>query len=152
MRKSYSFKRLGRKVQRLAAIMLVALMAVGSAFAEEVTFVFSEQGYENAQVITAGDINDVISFTCAKNAANNGPAYYNTSIPPALRFYAHKNSGDGNSMTLVPQSGYEITGLTIIATGASNAPTVGLVVDGGALQTFEAEGTLYSFTGLHGIQ
>ena len=149
MRKSYSFKRLGRKVQRLAAIMLVALMAVGSAFAEEVTFVFSEQGYENAQVITAGDINDVISFTCAKNAANNGPAYYNTSIPPALRFYAHKNSGDGNSMTLVPQSGYEITGLTIIATGSSNAPTVGLVVDGGALQTFEAEGTLYSFTGLH---
>lgn len=149
MRKSYSFKRLGRKVQRLAAIMLVALMAVGSAFAEEVTFVFSEQGYENAQVITAGDINDVISFTCAKNAANNGPAYYNTSIPPALRFYAHKNSGDGNSMTLVPQSGYEITGLTIIATGANNAPTVGLVVDGGALQTFEAEGTLYSFTGLH---
>ncbi len=149
MRKSYSFKRLGLKVQRLAAIMLVALMTVGSAFAEEVTFVFSDQGYENAQVITAGDINDVISFTCAKNAANDGPAYYNTSAPPALRFYAHREDGNGNSMTLVPQSGYEITGLTIIATGANYAPTVGLVVDGGAPQTIEAEGTLYAITGLH---
>ena len=34
MRKSYSFKKLGRQVQRLAAIMLVTLMAVGNVFAE----------------------------------------------------------------------------------------------------------------------
>ena len=33
MRKSYSFKKLGRHVQRLAAIMLVTLMAVGNVFA-----------------------------------------------------------------------------------------------------------------------
>jgi hypothetical protein len=34
MRKSYGFKKLGRQVQRLAAIMLVTLMAVGNVFAE----------------------------------------------------------------------------------------------------------------------
>ena len=34
MRKSYSFKKLGLKIQRLAAIMLVTLMAVGNAFAD----------------------------------------------------------------------------------------------------------------------
>jgi hypothetical protein len=34
MRKSYSFKKLGLKIQRLAAIMLITLMAVSNAFAQ----------------------------------------------------------------------------------------------------------------------
>ena len=149
MRKAYILKRLTKQVKRFAALMLIVLMAVGNVFADEVTFVFSEQGYDNAQVITEGDINSVISFTCAKNAAGTAPTFYSASIPPAARFYGHKQDGNGNSMTLVPQAGYEITGLSIIATGANYAPTVGLSVDGGAVETSEANGTIYTFTGLH---
>ena len=149
MRKAYILKRLTKQVKRFAALMLIVLMAVGNVFADEVTFVFSDQGYANAQVITGGDINSVISFTCAQNAAGTAPTFYSTSIPPAARFYGHKQDGNGNSMTLVPQAGYEITGLSIITTGANYAPTVGLSVDGGAVETSEANGTIYTFTGLH---
>ena len=147
MRKAYSFKKLGRQVQRLAAIMLVTLMAVGNVFAEELTVVFSEQGYENEQVLTAGDFNSVISFTGAANDASGAPKYYNSGT--AVRFYAKANTGNGSSMTLLPLAGYEITGLTITATGASNAPTIGVEVDGGARVMYDADGAVYTLTGLH---
>ena len=145
MRKSYSFKKLGREVRRLAAIMLVTLMAVGNVFADQVTFVFSEQGYTDAQVLTAGDINDVISFTGAANAASNAPRYYDNGL--AVRFYANTGVGNGSSMTLIPQAGYEITGLVINATGASNAPTIGVEVDGGARVSYDADGAVYTISG-----
>lgn len=147
MRKAYILKRLTGQVKRLAAFMLITLMAVGNAFAEEVTFVFSEQGYSNEQVLTAGDINDVISFIAAKNSASYAPRYYNSGN--AVRFYAHAASGNGSSMTLIPQAGYEITGLVINATGASNAPALGVEVDGGARVTYEADGAVYTISGLH---
>ena len=147
MRKSYNFKKLGRQVQRLAAIMLVTLMAVGNVFAEEVTVVFSEQGYENAQTISEGTVNDYITFTCAKNATNFLPTYYTTGN--ALRFYANSNGGNGSSMTLFPQAGYEITGLEITANSTSYTPTLGIEADGGARVTYEADGTVYTITGLH---
>lgn len=147
MRKAYILKRLTGQVKRLAAFMLITLMAVGNAFAEEVTFVFSEQGYSNEQVLTAGDINDVISFIAAKNSASYAPRYYNSGN--AVRFYAHAASGNGSSMTLIPQAGYEITGLVINATGASNAPVLGVEVDGGARVTYEADGAVYTISGLH---
>ena len=147
MRKSYSFKKLGRQVQRLAAIMLVTLMAVGNVFAEELTVVFSEQGYTDTQVLTEGTFNEFISFVGAQNEASSAPKYYDNGT--SVRFYAKSATGNGSSMTLIPQAGYEITGLVINATGASNAPTIGVEVDGGDRVMYEADGAVYTLTGLH---
>ena len=73
MGKVYTFKRLTNQVKHFAVLMLIMLMAVGNLFAEQVTFVFSEQGYSDAQIVESADFNDVISFTAAKNSSNTPP-------------------------------------------------------------------------------
>lgn len=126
MGKAYTFKRLTNQVKHFAVLMLIMLMAVGNLFAEQVTFVFSEQGYSDAQIVESADFNDVISFTAAKNSSNTPPKYYNNGA--ALRLYGQ------NSFTLTPALGYVITGVsfTAPATG-SNAPQLKYTVDNSEL-------------------
>ena len=122
MRKAYTLERLTKQVKHFAALMLITLLAVGNVFAQEVTYVFSEQGYENAQAIGNGTMNDVISFTTDKGSNNNAPKYYTGGA--AARFYAD------NSMTLIPAAGYSITGVSITANGSSYTPDLNFAVDG----------------------
>ncbi len=148
MRKSYSFKKLGRQVQRLAAIMLVTLMAVGNVLADQVTYTFSEHGYANAEVIQSADFNDFITFTAAKNSSNTDPAYYNTGT--AFRLYGQ------NTFTLTPATGYVITGVTMTA-GSSNAPALSYTIDGSEESTSltaEASGLnkVYTISGIQALQ
>ena len=121
MRKAYILKRLTGQVKRLAALMLITLMAVGNVFADQVTYVFSEQGYENGAVLLAVDFDDNIHFTPAKNANNNAPKYYNTGT--AGRLYG------SNTFTLTPAEGYVITGVTMHAR-STDAPALSYTVDG----------------------
>ena len=123
MRKVYIFERLTGQVKRLAAFMLITLLAVGNVFAQEVTYVFSEQGYENAQDLVAADFDNVISFTPASNGASNTPKYYTSGN--AGRFYGQ------NSFVLTPAMGYVITGVTFKApTSASYSPNLEYTIDG----------------------
>ena len=147
MRKAYNLKRLTGQVRSLAAFMLITLLAVGNVFAEQLTVVFSDQGYENEQILTEGSFNEFISFVGAKNDASNAPRYYDNG--GTLRFYAKAATGNGSSLTLIPLVGYEITGLVINASGASYAPTIGVEIDGGTRAFYEAEGAVYTLEGLH---
>ena len=153
MRKSYSIKKLGRQVQRLAAIMLVMLMAVGNVFADQVTFTFSEQGYENGTdlvTLTADApiaINDFVSFTAAKGSANNTPKYYNTGT--AVRFYP-SGDGTGNSITLIPATGYKIVAVTVNE-NSSNTGDIGFIVDGGAPVVVSPSGNACSIAGVEAV-
>jgi hypothetical protein len=133
MKKHYNFKTLTQGVKSLAVILMVTLMAVGNVIAQSpVTFVFADQGYTNAQVLTSGSIDNNISFTCAQGSSTTaGPAYYDSGT--ALRFYYSSNgNGQGNEMTLTPAPGYAITGVEITTASSSNNPTIKYEVDNGA--------------------
>ena len=103
MKKIDTFQAFARGAKSLVAILLVMLMAVGNLFADQVSITFSEQGYANAQVVSSGTLNDVISFTCNIGTGTTEPAYYNTG--EALRIYA------GGFMTISAATGAEITGI-----------------------------------------
>ncbi|MBQ9508106.1 MAG: fibronectin type III domain-containing protein [Bacteroidales bacterium] len=92
MKKIDTFQTFARGAKSLVAILLVMLMAVGNLFAEEVTVTFSEQGYENAEAVTALSVNNLsLTFDQGTNTSN-GPKYYNSG--QAIRLYA------GNTMTV----------------------------------------------------
>ena len=147
MRKAYIFKRLTGQVKRLAAFMLITLMAVGNAFAEEVTFVFSEQGYENATELVSGTINDYISFVAGKGEASNPPKYYNTGS--AIRFYP--GSGNGNFITLIPAAGYQINGISVNE-NAGNTGNMGFIADGGEAVVMTPSGNVCAISGLNAVE
>ncbi len=147
MRKTYILKRLTGQVKRLAAFMLITLMAVGNAFAEEVTFVFSEQGYENATELVSGTINDHISFVAGKGEASNSPKYYNTGS--AIRFYP--GSGNGNFITLIPAAGYQINGISVNE-NAGNTGNMGFIADGGEAVVMTPSGNVCAISGLNAVE
>ena len=147
MRKAYILKRLTGQVKRLAAFMLITLMAVGNAFAEEVTFVFSEQGYENATELVSGTINDYISFVAGKGEASNPPKYYNTGS--AIRFYS--GSGNGNFITLIPAAGYQINGISVNE-NAGNTGNMGFIADGGEAVVMTPSGNVCAISGLNAVE
>lgn len=157
MRKVYIFERLTKQVKRLAALMLIVLMAVGNVFADQVTFVFSEQGYVSPQdltLLTDGTINDFLSFTATKGGPSATPKYYDATPTQAAgaRFYANKSDGNGNYMTIIPAPGYKITGVTITAI-SGNTPPVAFAIDGvAAANTLSADGLVYEWTGINATQ
>lgn len=70
-----------------------------------------------------------VSFTTAQSSAQNAPAYNTSSYE--LRLY-YNSSGNGNTFTLTPSSGYTITGIVITASSTSYTPSVKYNVDGGS--------------------
>ena len=150
MRKAYILKRLTGQVKRLAALMLITLLAVGNVFADQVTYVFSEQGFANNQELGSGNINEYISYTSSTQSSTNaGPKYF-TSGSEARFYFA--NNGQGNEMTLIPALGYKITGLVINAKN-NYTPTLGCVVDGVEVESaYDLDGTVYTFSGIEALQ
>lgn len=150
MRKAYILKRLTGQVKRLAALMLITLMAVGNVFADQVTYVFSEQGFTNDQMLGSGNINEFISFTSSKQeSSTQGPKFFTSGNEARFYFAA---SGQGNEMTLIPALGYKITGLVINAKN-NYTPIVGCVVDGVEVESaYSLDGTVYTFSGIEALQ
>lgn len=97
------------------ALLFTCLLAVGSAWAESVTYTFSS---------TSGTINEAISFSTQKNSASSAPAFNDN-----LRLYF--GNGDGCSLTLTPATGIVITEVTINSASSSYTPTVKYNIDGG---------------------
>mgnify|MGYP003291210167 CR=1 FL=1 len=143
MRKFDFLKSFTQGVKGFVAMLLVTVLAVGNVFADEVTYVFSQGGFTNAQDLGSGSINDVISYTTAQNSASGTPKYYTSGT--AARFYG--GNGNGNSMTLIPEAGYTITGLEITAT-SSYAPVINYIVDEGATATVSATSNVYTISGI----
>jgi len=148
MRKFDFLKSLTQGVKGFVAMLLVTVMAVGNVFAEEVTYVFSEQGFTNAQELGSGNINDVIAYTTSQGAASYPARYYTSNTSSKAHFYA--GGGNGNSMTLLPSARVTITGLEITAL-SGNAPVINYIVDGGATATATATSSVYSLTGLEAV-
>ncbi len=147
MEKIYNFERLTKKVRAFVALAFIMLLAAGNVFADQVTYVFADAGYENAAELGNGTINDLFSFTTSKGSASNMPKFYEAD---GARFYYH-GSGNGNSMTIAVAEGYKITGLELAAIG-SYTPTVGYIADEGDAATVSVEGGVYSISGLSATQ
>ncbi len=88
---------------------------------------------------------DGVSFTTAQSSSNNPPAY-NTNSSELRMYYA--SSGDGNALTLTPDSGYSIIGVVITASSSSYTPTVKYNVDGGSDVTGSWSSTVMTISGV----
>ncbi len=90
-------------MNRFFTLLAMCVLAIGSAFAEETTIVFSElYGAEKVQPATPVS-SGAFSFSFAKGNSTNEPAYWATK---EMRLYAGKKSGpfDGNTMTVTATS------------------------------------------------
>lgn len=85
---------------------------------DDVSITFSEQGYTNAQSLNGVLINmdGNISIQFDKNTGSTEPAYYNTGT--AARLYG------GNTLTITPNNGCTITGMTLTFSSTSNVGTL----------------------------
>ena len=86
---------------RLMLVALFACFGLG-AWADEVTWKASEQGYSNGQEVPSIALDDNVSVALAKGSNSNAPKYYNTGT--ALRAYG------GNTLTF---SGGTITAIQL---------------------------------------
>ncbi len=77
-----------------------------------VSVTFSEQGYSNAQAVTAVDLDDVISLSASKGTGSTAPAYYNSGT--AFRLYG------GNTLTVSATDGYVIESIVIVTASGSS--------------------------------
>jgi len=134
-----------RKIYSLFAAVVLA--ATVNAQTTTVTFDFTAQGYANETAITGGVIDSNLSFTTDKGESNQSPTYY-TANPASARIYSVRGTGNGNSFTITPATGYVITGLTFTATAAAYTPVVKYSVDGGTAQTASLSGTVYTIEGI----
>ncbi len=123
-------------------------VVVATTFNAQTTmnYVFANQGFANAQVITTGSIDTNLNYSAVKNTPSTPPTYY-TAAGGALRMYADSGAGDGNTYTISPLNGSTISSVTINALN-SYTPPVTYSVDGGAYQAATLSGTTYTITGL----
>jgi hypothetical protein len=116
-----------RKITILASVLMLCafLIPLGMRGQTTVTWTASEQGYENAQIITSIDIDSNVAGEFFKGTNNNEPKYYNTGS--AIRCYG------GNYFTIMSSDGNlsQIT-LTFGSGDGNNAITtdVGSYADG----------------------
>lgn len=117
----------------------VTVAAAGST--SDATFNFASGGNCTS---TSGSATGV-SFTTAQGSAGSSPAYNSSSYE--LRLY-YGSSGNGNTFTLTPDSGYTITGVTITASSESYTPTVKYNIDGGSDQSGTWSSTTMTISGI----
>ena len=90
------------------------------------TYIFSEAGYENAEVIEEIE-GKLFQIICDKGSNNNAPKYYTSGT--AARFYG------GNTITVTVAEGYKITSIVFSTTSQGNnnviSSDVGTCADGG---------------------
>jgi endonuclease I len=125
----------------VSAFATVTVRESGSGVASSATINFAEGGNCTS---TSGSFTGV-SFKTAQSSAQNAPAY-NTNSHELRMYYA--STGNGNTFTLTPDSGYTITGVTITASSDSYTPTVKYNIDGGSDQSGTWSSTTMSISGI----
>ncbi len=123
--------------------MFVALLVAIVGFAQETvtaTWVAADQGFENAEDITAFTIDDAVSATTDAGGNKNTPKYYTSGS--ALRLYG------SNSLTITGVT--NLTKVVITYSGASNAgevtANVGTYTLSEAVGTWEGAAKSVTFT------
>jgi uncharacterized OB-fold protein len=109
----------------------------------EATWVSSEQGYENAQVISEFSIDANITGIASKGTGSNDPAYYTNGA--SLRLYSN------NTLTIAAGDAVaKITKIEITFTGATYATNFSAETEGytltGSVGTWEGEATSVTFS------
>ena len=137
----------------LTAVLL--LTAHLSIRADEVTYVMSSMGWDNAQLVGSGTFDSKFAYNSGtgNDGASEGPKYYTSGN--AVRFYA-KNGGTGlgNWMQIAPRTSgsYTITGVEITTQSTSYTPIVKCNIDYGIDIEMSLSGTTYSITGISATQ
>ena len=100
----------------------------------------SDDGSYTNFTATSGTVNNIVSFSTAKESSSTAPAYNSTS--KELRLY-YNAKGDGGSITLTPAAGVTITGFLMLT---STTPSVKYSVDGGTATAVSANTTNKTYT------
>lgn len=87
---------------------------------------------------TSGNVDSILSFSCAQNSAQNAPAY--NSSNNELRLY-YGSAGNGGSITIVPAEDVVFTGFSMTT---STAPTVKYRADDGGLTAVSNNNNVYT--------
>ena len=116
-------------------LMLCMLLGVGNAWAADETITFSEQGYDNGEVVETVSGTD-FSIAFDKGSNSNAPKYYTSGT--AIRAYG------GNTMTVSSTKSIAKIEITFGSSDGSNAITtsVGTYSNG----TWTGEATSVTFT------
>lgn len=120
---------------RLLLLTLLTLLVVGSMNTWAETCIISKT--------TSGSVNNVLSWNTSRGASSNAPVW-NTNH---YRFY-YASGGKGGYMTITPQTGITITGITLEATESNYTPIVKYNIDGGSDIEGTWSGTTMSITGI----
>ena len=92
---------------------------------------------------TSGTVDDLLSFTTAKNGGTTAPAYNSNNND--LRLY-YSSNGNGGSITITPAQGITFTGFVLTAT---TSPSVKYSVDGGTATSVSASNqNVYTVSGI----
>lgn len=116
-------------------LTLLTLLVVGSMNTWAETCIISET--------TSGSVNNVLSWNTSKGSSSNAPVW-NTNH---YRFY-YASGGNGGYMTITPQTGITITGITLEATENNYTPIVKYNIDGGSDIKGTWSSTTMSITGI----
>ncbi|MCC8114866.1 MAG: hypothetical protein LIP03_12925 [Bacteroidales bacterium] len=122
-------------------LLTAALLTLGWAKAETVTWTPSEQGYENAETVAEATVDNAITLTFEAGSNSNAPKYYTTGT--ALRLYG------GNTMTVTCDG--TLTEV-VFTTGSSNTVnaestvSVGELAIDGSTATWTGEASSFTFT------
>lgn len=119
-------------------VIPVSQTAPASSSATTIEYVFSEEGYTNAQDLTTAPIaiDSNISLTFTNGGNNNGPKYYNTGT--AARMYPK------NTMDVVASNGKVIKQITLAFSASNYMGT--FVLDGYSGNTWTGSATNVLFT------
>ena len=116
-------------------LTILTLLVVGSMNTWAETCIISET--------TSGSVNNVLSWNTSKGSSSNAPVW-NTNH---YRFY-YASGGNGGYMTITPQTGITITGITLEATENNYTPIVKYNIDGGSDIKGTWSSTTMSITGI----
>lgn len=116
-------------------LTILTLLAVGSMNTWAETCIISKT--------TSGSVNNVLSWDTNRGSSSNAPVWRNNHY----RFY-YASSGKGGYMTITPQTGITITGITLEATESDYTPIVKYNIDGGSDIEGTWSGTTMSITGI----
>lgn len=127
--------------------MLIAF-SVGNVWAAEETYTLGwgaatgDAGTFSNFTAVSGNVQDVVSFSSAKNSSSSNPAY--NANAKELRLY-YNSGGNGGSVTLTPATNVTITGFVMTT---STAPSVKYSVDGGTATSVSQTSNVYTVTGI----
>lgn len=91
---------------------------------------------------TSGSVENLLSFTSAKNSAGTAPAVSSSQ----LRLY-YNSGGNGGSITITPDSSTTITGFELVCVKDGSAPTIGYKVGSGSQTSLTASNVTYTASG-----